>query len=206
MNIIDVCCKMQELGWVAATDGNVSVRTDCGCLITPSCVRKGDVTSGMLVEVDGNGAVVNPSQYKPSSEAKMHLRCYSERGDIGAVIHAHPPCATAFAIAGRGLDDDSLMEAVLTIGRVPLAPYATPSTEEVGDSVSPLLQGHSVILLQNHGALAAGADLLTAFNRMETLEHWAKTVLNAQLLGGTKAISRENIDRLAGLRERYGIV
>jgi len=210
-HICDVCQKMYKLGWVAANDGNVSVRLENGnVLVTPSGVSKGDVTPEMLVELslsEGDTPKVRRASknYKPSSEIKMHLRCYSEREDVSAVIHAHSPCATAFAIANKPLDDYSMMEAVLTIGSVPVAPYATPSTDEVGDSIAPLLQKHDVLLLQNHGALAIGADLMTAFNRMETLELWARTVSNAQALGGTQAISRENIEKLCSLRASYRI-
>jgi L-fuculose-phosphate aldolase len=191
---------MESLGWVAATDGNVSVKVGDGeYVVTPSGVRKGDVREEMLVNTS------KPSCYKVSSEFKMHLRCYEERGDVGAVIHAHPPHATAFAIAGVPLDDYSLMEAVLTIGSVPVAPYATPSTAAVGDSVAPLLKNHDVILLKNHGAIAVGVDLLTAFNRMDTLELWARTLLNARLIGEVSPIARGDIARLCELRGEYGI-
>jgi len=204
MNICEVSKKMWELGWVAATDGNISVKLGDGCfLITPSGVRKSDVSPEKLVKIDQQGRQAQ-SDYKPSSEYKMHLRCYAERDDIGAVIHAHPPCATAFAIAGKPLDDYSLMEAVMTIGSVPVAPYATPSTSEVADSIAPFLHSHDVMLLQNHGAIAVGVDLLTAFNRMEMLELWAKTLLNARILGA-QPISQENIDKLCRLREKYGV-
>jgi len=204
MNICEISKKMWELGWVAATDGNISVKLADGCfLITPSGVRKSEVTPEKLVKLDSQGRMAQ-SEFKPSSEYKMHLRCYSERDDIGAVIHAHPPCATAFAIAGKPLDDYSLMEAVMTIGSVPVAPYATPSTNEVADSIAPFLHSHDVMLLQNHGAIAVGVDLMTAFNRMEMLELWAKTLLNARILG-VQPISQENIDKLCTLREKYGV-
>jgi L-fuculose-phosphate aldolase len=208
MTIVDVCKKMWQLGWVAANDGNVSVKLDNGFfLVTPSGISKGEVTTEKLVRINSEGDHWSSAQgsYKPSSEIKMHLRCYAERDDIGAVIHAHPPHATAFAIAGKPLDDYSLMEAVLSIGSVPVTPYATPSTQQVGDSIAPFLPRHDVVLLQNHGALAVGADLLTAFNRMQTLELWAKTVISAQALGGTQEISRENIDKLCSMRAEYGL-
>jgi L-fuculose-phosphate aldolase len=207
IQIADICKKMYQLGWVAGNDGNVSVKSeDNTFLVTPSGVGKGDVTPEMLVKINSQGEIIeNDGGYRVSSEFKMHLRCYEERGDIRAAVHAHPPCATAFAIAGKPLDDYSMMEAVLTIGSVPVAPYATPSTDEVGDSIAPFLQEHDVLLLQNHGGLAIGCDLITAFHRMETLEHWAKIMLNAHILGGSKEISRENIDKLCGLREQYGI-
>jgi len=202
--ISEICRKMWQLGWVAATDGNVSVKLDDGCfLVTPSGVSKGDVAPEMLVRIDKTGTSLCGGS--SSSETKMHLRCYAERDDVGAVIHAHSPCATAFAVAGKPLDDYSLMEAVLTIGTVPVTPYATPSTDEVGVAIASYLQKHDVLLLKNHGALAVGVDLITAFRRMETLELWAKTILNAHILGGPQAISRDNIDRLCSMRGQYGI-
>ena len=212
LQIADICKKMWQLGWVAANDGNVSVKlSDGDYLVTPAGVSKGDVTPEMLIKIPccesetASSSKAVPASEKPSSEFKMHLRCYNERDDITAVVHAHPPCATAFAVAGKPLDDYSVMETVLTIGSVPVAPYATPSTDEVGDSIAPFLQHHDVLLLQNHGALTVGIDLITAFHRMETLEHYAKIILNAHILGGTKEISRENIEKLCNLRENYGI-
>ncbi|MCL2070876.1 MAG: class II aldolase/adducin family protein [Oscillospiraceae bacterium] len=202
-SVCEICKKMWRLGWVAATDGNVSLRLSNEVFLgTPAGVSLNDVTPGNLVLFDRRGK----SLRKPSSEIKMHLRCYNERDDVKAVVHAHPPCATAFAIAGRALDDYSMIETVLTLGSVPVAPYATPSTDEVGDSIAPFLQMHDALLLQNHGAITLGCDLITAFHRMETLEHWAKTIINAEILGGAKSISRDNIVKLCELRgQRYGI-
>jgi len=204
--ICDICRKMWQLGWGAANDGNVSVKSDRDTfLVTPSGIGKSDITPEMIVKINTSDVILENSEYRPSSEIKMHLRCYAERNDIGAVVHAHSPCATAFAVAGKPLDDDALIEAVLTIGCVPVTPYATPSTEEVGDSIAPYLQNHDVLLLQNHGVIAVGVDLKTAFQRTETAEHWAKISLNARLLGGAQAISKENVDKLCAMRNEYGI-
>ena len=135
----------------------------------------------------------------------MHLRCYKERSDVGAVVHAHPPTATGFALAHKALDIYSLIECVVAIGAVPIAPYGTPSTDEVPESIAPLLPNHDVILLENHGALTVGIDLITAYYRMETLELWAKTSFVAQMLGEEKEISRPNIDRLIEMRKSYKV-
>lgn len=139
--------------------------------------------------------------YRPSSEIKMHLRCYKEREDVGAVVHAHPATATGFACAHVPMDDYAMIESVIAIGSVPIAPYGTPSTDEVPEGIAPFLKEHDVILLENHGALTVGCDLITAYYRMETLELTAKIMLNARLLGGVKDISRENIDRLITMRD-----
>lgn len=204
--ICDVCHKMWQLGWVAANDGNVSVKLEDGTfLATPTGISKSFITPDKLVHIDGEGNVIGDGPYKPSSEIKMHLRCYKEREDVGSVVHAHPPVATGYAVANKALDEYSMIETVIALGSIPVTPYGTPSTYEVPDAIAPYLGSHDVVLLQNHGALAVGADLITAYYRMETLELFAKISLNAHLLGGAKEISRENIDRLISMREGYGV-
>ena len=117
----------------------------------------------------------------PSSEIKMHLRCYREREDVGAVLHAHPPVATGFAVANIPLDDYSMIETVISLGSVPVTPYGTPSTEEVPEAIAPYLADHDAMLLQNHGALVVGPDIIGAYYRMETLELFAQISLNAKI-------------------------
>ncbi len=201
----DVCHKMWQLGWVAANDGNVSVKLDDGTfLATPTGISKSFITPEKLVRIDGTGAVLEGLPgYKPSSEIKMHLRCYQERSDVGAVVHAHPPTATGYAVAGKSLDEYSMIETVIAIGSIPLTPYGTPSTQEVPDAIAPYLAEHDVMLLQNHGALTVGCDLITAYYRMETLELFAKISLSAHLLGGAQEIPKHQIDKLLDLRENY---
>ena len=203
--ICDVCRKMWQQGWVAANDGNVSVKLDDGTfLATPTGVSKSFITPDKLVRIDGEGKVLEGAPgYKPSSEIKMHLRCYRERPDVGAVVHAHPPTATGFAVAGKSLDKYSMIETVIAIGSIPLTPYGTPSTDEVPEAITPYLAEHDVMLLQNHGALTVGCDLITAYYRMETLELFAKISLVAELLGGAKEIPMPEIDKLLYLRENY---
>ena len=203
--ICDICHKMWQLGWVAANDGNISVKLpDGNFFATPTGISKSFMTPDKIIRIDSKGNILEANDgYKPSSEIKMHLRCYEERDDVGAVVHAHPPAATGFAVAHLDMDRYSMVEAVLILGSVPVTPYGTPSTYEVPDAITPYLQEHDVLLLENHGALTMGADLLTAYYRMETLELWAKISLNAHLLGGEKEISRENIDRLCAMRSNY---
>lgn len=205
--ICDVCHKMWQLGWVAANDGNVSVKLDDGTfLATPTGISKSFITPERLVHITIDGEILEgfPGD-KPSSELKMHLRCYQERDDVGAVVHAHPPTATGFAVAHIDLDRYTMIETVLTLGSVPVTPYGTPSTYEVPDAIAPYLQEHDALLLANHGALTVGADVITAYYRMETLELFAKISLTAHLLGGEKEISPENINRLIDMRTSYGI-
>ena len=205
--ICDVCHKMWQLGWVAANDGNVSIKLEDGTfLATPTGISKSFITPEKLVHIDAEGNVLDGLEgYKPSSEIKMHLRCYKEREDVGAVVHAHPPTATGFAVAHLDLDRYTMIETVIAIGSIPVTPYGTPSTNEVPEAIAPYLQEHDVLLLENHGALTVGSDLITAYYRMETLELYAKISLTAHLLGGEKEISKKNIDRLIGMRQGYGV-
>ena len=205
--ICDVCHKMWQLGWVAANDGNVSVKLPDGTfLATPTGMSKSFITPEKLVHIDTEGRVLDGLEgLKPSSEIKMYMRCYEEREDVGAVLHAHPPVATGYAVANKPLDDYSMIETVIALGSIPVTPYGTPSTYEVPEAIAPYLGEHDAVLLQNHGALTVGADLITAYYRMETLELFAKISLNAHLLGGAQELSRENIDRLISMRESYHV-
>ena len=205
--ICDICHKMWQLGWVAANDGNISVKLEDGTfLATPTGISKSFITPDKLVHIDENGDVLDGTDgYRPSSEIKMHLRCYKEREDVGAVLHAHPPVATGYAVAHKPLDEYSMIETVIALGSVPVTPYGTPSTYEVPDAIAPYLGEHDALLLMNHGALTVGTDLLTAYYRMETLELFAKISLNAHLLGGAKEISRDNIETLIKMRASYHV-
>lgn len=205
--ICDVCHKMWQKGWVAANDGNVSVKLEDGTfLATPTGMSKSFITPEKLVHINMEGNILEAEEgCRPSSEIKMHLRCYREREDVGAVLHAHPPVATGFAVANKPLDEYSMIETVIALGSVPVTPYGTPSTYEVPEAIAPYLGEHDAVLLQNHGALTVGADVITAYYRMETLELFAQISLNAHMLGGAKEISRENIERLISMREGYGV-
>lgn len=205
--VCDICHKMWQLGWVAANDGNVSVKLPDGTfLTTPTGMSKSFITPDKLVHIDGAGNVLDAAQdLMPSSEIKMHLRCYQEREDVNAVLHAHPPVATGYAVANVPLDEYSMIETVIALGSIPVTPYGTPSTYEVPDAIAPYLKEHDAVLLKNHGALTVGADVVTAYYRMETLELFAKISFHASLLGGAKELSRENIDRLISMRKRYGV-
>lgn len=208
--ICDVCNKMWQLGWVAANDGNVSAKLDDNTIIcTPTGISKSFITADKLIKIDLKGNVLEAqADYKPSSEIKMHLRCYEERDDVQAVVHAHPPVATGFALAHIPLDNYSLIESSLTIGAVPITPFGMPSTEEVPNAITPYLNEHDVVLLENHGALAMGSDIVTAYYRMESLELCAKTQYYARTLLNTQPepeISADRMGDLIAMRERYGI-
>ena len=193
-----------ERGYVAANDGNISVKVgEDRLLITPYGVSKGRMTPEMLLVTDLDGNVLEGDRH-PSSEGKMHLEVYRGRPDVNAVVHAHPPVATAFAVCRRGLETPYLSELVAGLGQVPCTTsFAMLSTEEVPESVRPYLEDHNALLLANHGALAWGGDLWEAFDRLETVEHTAKIVLNARLLGGGVPLTEEEVERLQGLRGMY---
>ena len=201
--LCEVCHDMWHHGWVAANDGNVSTLLDNGhILCTPSGISKRDITPEMLIIVDRAGNLIQGDR-KPSTELPMHLRCYQTRDDVRAVVHAHPPMSTSFAVADVPLDDYAMIETILTLGSVPIAPYATPGTDQVPDSIEPFLHNHDAILMRAHGAITLGKDLKTAFYRMETLEHFAKITLFSKLLGGAKELSRDQIDELIERRESF---
>lgn len=205
--ICEVGHLIWQLGFVAANDGNISMKIDDNTfLTTPTGTSKRILTPEMIIKMNADNEIVEcPEGYRPSSEFKMHLRCYKERPDIGAVVHAHPPTATGFAIAHIPLDDYTMPEAIIFLGSVPIAPYATPGSQGVPDGVAPFLAEHDTILLMNHGALTVGKDITQAYYRMETLEHFAKVSLVARQLGGAKELSRENIDECCEIAKSFPI-
>ncbi len=194
-------------GYVAANDGNISVKmNDKEVLTTPTGVSKGFMTPDVIIKVDMSGKVLSGnSKYRPTSETKMHLDIYKERSDVGAVLHAHPPYCTSFAVAGIPLDKCVLPEAIIVIGSVPIAEYGLPSTDELPAAISPLIKNSEAVLMQNHGALTVGPDLLTAYHRMETVEHTAYIIHLARQLGNVNILPENEVDRLMDLREKYNI-
>jgi len=207
LDIVEVGRRLWTRGYVASNDGNISVRLGPDRLMTtPASVSKGFMTPEMMVVTDLKGDVIEAAPgRKPSSELLMHLVAYEQRPDVGAVVHAHPPLSTGFAVAGIPLDRAVLAEVVTTLGAIPIAEYGTPSTRELADSVAPYLKSHDGLLLANHGALALGRDLFGAYYKMETIEHFARISLVARMLGREHLLSREEVIRLQDLRGRYGI-
>lgn len=204
-DIVEVGRRLWSRGYVASNDGNISVRLDAHRLLTtPKNVSKGFMTAEMMVVTDLEGRKISGDR-EPSSELKMHLEVYRSRQDAGAVVHAHPPTATGFAVAGIALDRAVLAEVITTLGSIPIAAYATPSTEELPAAVRKFVKAHDGLLLANHGALALAGDVMTAYYRMETIEHFAKISLVARTLGREHVLSRDEVVRLQGLRGMYGI-
>jgi len=195
------CCRgLWEAGLLAGADGNLSVRYVPGrVLVTPRGLPKGELEPGDIVEVDLDGRHLDGCR-QATTELDLHLRVYRRRPDCGAVVHAHPPSATAFALAGEAIPEDVLPEITLLMGDVPVVPYATPGTPALGDAVEPFLAGREAVLLANHGALTWGADLTQARIRMESLEHGARILLAARSLGRVTRLTREQTDALQRLR------
>jgi len=204
-DIVEVGRRMYARGYTASNDGNISVRLDGGrLLMTPKNVCKGFMDPQMMCITDLDGKKL-AGERDPSSEMQMHLEVYRQRPDVQAVVHAHPPVATAFAVAGIPLDRAVLAEVVTTLGSVPIADYATPSTKELPNAVSQYIKAHDGMLLANHGALTVGTDLFSAYFKMETIEHFANISFVARMLGGERLLSRDEVLRLQGLRGMYGI-
>ena len=195
---------LYDRGYVAASDGNLSMKVEPDrLLVTPSGVSKGRLTPDMLLVTDLEGNVLEGNRH-PSSETKMHLAVYRGRPDVGAVVHAHPPVSTAFAVCRRGMETPYLSELVTGLGAVPCTPsFAMLSTDQVPRSVEPYLADHCAVLLANHGALTWGEDLWEAFDRMETVEHTAKILLNARLLGDPVALTQEETAELRSMQGMY---
>ncbi|HZI19137.1 MAG TPA: class II aldolase/adducin family protein [Pyrinomonadaceae bacterium] len=201
--IVRVGQLMYERGYVVSSDGNVSVRLDDGRVVaTPTQTGKGRMTEEMLAVTDLEGRPLNDR--RASSELAMHLLIYREREDVRSVCHAHPPHGSAFAVAGLAIEEPILSEVILTLGCVPLAEYGTPSTSELTEAMRPLVKHHNALLMANHGAVAYGADVWQAFDRLETLEHTAKIAILSRALGGARNLSPDSIEKLINIRERAG--
>ncbi len=194
---------LHQAGFVAATAGNISVRLDeTTLLITPTAISKGQMSPGDLILVDTSGRKMSGTG-EATSEISMHLLVYRLRPDVHAIVHAHPPTATGYAAAGVALDKPLISEVVISLGCVPLAPYATPGTLELGDTLRPLIPHHDAILMANHGVVAYGEDLSAAYMKMETVEHYARVALVTHLLGRQQLLTAEQVEKLGVAREKY---
>ena len=196
---------MYERGYIVACEGNLSVRLSDGrILTTPTCMNKGMLEPDDLVVLDLEGRQLEGTR-KASSELLMHLLFYRLRSDVQAVCHAHPANATGFATAGRALDEALLPEVIIGLGKVPLVRYATPGTPELSAAIEPYVQHYDALLLANHGVVTCGPDLLTAFYRMETVEHTARITLAAESAGTPNLFSSREVAKLMAARARYGV-
>ncbi|MDR1209825.1 MAG: class II aldolase/adducin family protein [Clostridiales bacterium] len=205
--ICDIGRRIYNRNMVAANDGNISVKLGGNeFLCTPTGVSKGFMTPEYICKVNAAGETIQANKgFRPSSEIKMHMRVYEKRPDVGAVVHAHPTFATAFAIAGIPLTAPIMPEAVIALGCVPIAEYGTPSTMEIPDRVEKYLEHYDAVLLENHGALTYSVDLLAAYHKMESVEFYAELLYKAKALGGAREFNDEQIKRLYEIRRQMGL-
>ena len=198
--------RIYQRGFVAANDGNISVRLDPDrVLCTPTGVSKGYMSEDMLAICDMEGKQV-AGPLKISSEIRMHLEVYQLRPDINAVIHAHPPTATGFAVAGIELTQCILPEVIVALGGIPLASYGTPGGSEIVEPMKPLLQQYDAVLMANHGVVTLGKEVMDAHFKMETVEHFAKIALVARQLDSVQTLDPQQVDDLIRLRQQFNIV
>ena len=201
-DIVCICRMLHRKNYLAATDGNVSVRLGDRVLTTPSGINKGLMEADQVLTVDFEGRVLN-GEGRPTSEIRMHLLAYELRPDVSAVVHAHLPYATACTLAGIDLLEPILPEVVITLGGIPTTPYATPGTEEVPEAIRHLIQEYDAILLSRHGAMTVGRDVMDAYNKMEKLEHTARVVLAGRLQGPLTPLPPAEVEKLRRLGEKY---
>lgn len=198
--IVEVGRWLHQKNFVAATDGNISARMQDGrVLVTPANTSKGMLRPQDMVLVDMQGNKIS-GRGNASSELPMHLLIYQRRPDVGGIVHAHPPAATGYAVAGLALDKAILPEVVVSLGRVPLARYATPGSPALNKALRNLVSQYDAILLANHGVVTLGKDLLWAFFHMETVEQFARISLVAKLLGRQALLSKQEAEKLRAAR------
>lgn len=200
--LVTIGRRLYEKNMIAAYDGNISVRCGNNCILTtPSGISKGFLNEDDLIVITSDGEKISGNG-KPSSEIKMHLKVYQLRPDVHAVVHAHPPYCTALTLAGIPMDTPIIPEVVISLGSIPTAPYATPSTEEVPDSIAPFIRNHDAILLERHGSLTVGDTLSSAYFKQEKLEHTAHILHTAILAGTIKPIPDKQVAKLLEIRKK----
>ncbi len=203
--MVGVGKRMYNHGYVASNDGNISARLDVNSvLITPTGVSKGFMKPEDLIVVDMNGNLLE-GERKPSSESYMHIQIYKDRPDVKSVCHAHPPYATGFAVAGIPLDKMILPEFIIGLGTVPVVEYGETGTSELYEAISNYIQDYDALLLANHGALTVGDSLLSAYHKMETVEHAAMIEFIARQLGKVNMLNKKQVKQLLSQRDKWGV-
>jgi len=199
-DIIEIGKRMYANGYIVASEGNMSIRLgENRILVTPAGKNKGLLKEKDLVIVDLKGKKISGNS-SPSSELKMQLFVYQKRDDVNAAVHAHAPYSLAFACAHIPLSETLLPEVMMFLGKIPLTPYATPTTKEVPNSLAPFIEKHNAFLLENHGVLTLGKDIFEAYSRLEMVEHLAKVNLLCKILGKSEGLSKESLDKLERLK------
>ncbi len=202
--LVDICKRLHQQGFLAAADGNLSYRENGRIVITPSGVAKADLHIDDLAETDLKG---EPARGNPSSEKLMHLAIYQQCPQAVAVVHAHPPHAIAWSIARpdlHWLPEGAMSELILAVGAVPVVPYARPGTAELSNNLTPYLPGHRALILSRHGVICWGESLAEAYHGVERIEHAAKVLCLAHQLGGITELPAEEVAALRELRHALG--
>lgn len=205
--IVEIGRRMYMKNFVAANDGNISCKVaDDIIWTTPTGVSKGFMTEDQMVKMRLDGTVLSQGESGPSSEVKMHLRIYNENPEVGGVCHAHPPISTSFAIAGLGLDKAIYPEALVNLGTVPCVHYEAPGSQGIPDSIAPYARDYNALLLANHGAVAWGRNVMEAWYRLESTEHYAMVIMyTGNIIGKANVLSCDQVNELIEIRSRLGI-
>ena len=200
--IYDISQQLQEKGYIAANDGNISTRYGKSYfMITPTGIRKSEIQPEELLIVDESGKVIDgPEGLVTTSEFLMHARIYQVRPDINAIVHAHPPYATAFAILNKAMDGDYLPEIIYFMDKIGYAPYGTPGIPDLADQVESVAKKHDAFLMANHGAVGIGADLKSAWWNLERTDHMAKIIVKAQVIGEPVELSKSQVKAIKDLK------
>lgn len=202
--IVKVGKLLYQKNYIASNDGNLSIRVGNKIFITPTCMSKGFMSVNDIVEVDLEGKILR-GYNKPTSEILMHLTVYQQRPDINAVCHAHPIYSTAFASTGKSLDKRVLPEVIISLDKIPLVKYGTPGTKNLSKNLLPFIKKYDAVLLQNHGVLTFGPDLMNAYFKMETVEHFAQICFLSSQIGKLKELPKSEIQKLIAQREKFGV-
>lgn len=203
--LVRICQLLAQKDYVSAMDGNVSARLPDGTfLTTPTMIHKAFIAEDDLIVVDSSGRkLAGPAERQPTSELFMHLACYEARADVKAVVHAHPPTAIAFTIAGESLARCVLPEVVLTLGQIPTAPYKTTGTRDLAALVGQLMKRYDALLMDRHGVITVGKDLIDAFGKLEKVEHTAMITHRARALGKVQELDCQEVEKLRALGKKY---
>jgi len=202
--IVEIGKRMYDKRLVTATDGNISARLmDDRLLITPSGCCLGDLKPAQLIYLNFQRQVLSGIG-KPTSELPMHLAVYLERSEINAVIHAHPPITTGVTVAGETLAQCVIPEIVMVFGTIPTTEYATPSTEEGAKVIKDFISKHDALILDRHGTLTVGKNLIDAFYKLEKVEYCAQVTLVARQFGKIKTLTSDQVKMLEKVRKQYG--
>jgi L-fuculose-phosphate aldolase len=204
-DLVEIGKRIHQKGWISSTDGNFSVKIGDGkILTTPTGIHKGFMSEDDLILVDMEGKKISGTR-NPSSEIALHLACYRQRPDVNAVIHAHPTLCVAFSLAGIQLAQCLLPEVVFTLGTIPTADYAAPTTDAVPKSIEKSIKEYDAVILERHGSVTVGKTIFDAYNTLERMEHVAEITYHARALGNPRPLSKVQVDELLKIRTSLGL-